>query len=129
VRRVLRGGAGRVGRRRRRVVVPSRLRATDGLEHRTNAQEMGHAVARNIMGMAEPFEPVPYFWTDHYDVRVQLAGVIPRDATVEVVEGDADADKFVQAYSVHGAVAGVLAWNSPRQLAQHRRELVPTPLS
>ncbi|MEY2474632.1 MAG: hypothetical protein QOK28_3961 [Actinomycetota bacterium] len=99
------------------------------LEHRTNAQESGHAVAKNVLGMAEPFVPVPYFWTDHYDVRVQLAGVIPRDATVDIVEGEAGADKFVQTYSVHGEVAGVLAWNAPRLLAQHRRDLVPIPLS
>jgi NADPH-dependent 2,4-dienoyl-CoA reductase/sulfur reductase-like enzyme len=99
------------------------------LEHRTNAQESGHAVAKNIMGALEPFEPVPYFWTDHSDVRVQLAGVIPRDATVALVEGDASGDKFVQTYSVHDAVTGVLAWNSPRQLAQYRRDLRPRPLS
>ena len=99
------------------------------LEHRTNAQEQGHAVAKNILGAAEPFVPVPYFWTDHYKVRVQLAGVIPRDATIEVVEGDAAGDQFVQSYSVHGSVAGVLAWNAPRQLAQHRRALAPIPLS
>jgi NADPH-dependent 2,4-dienoyl-CoA reductase/sulfur reductase-like enzyme len=99
------------------------------LEHRTNAQESGHAVAKNILGAAEPFEPIPYFWTDHYDVRVQLAGVIPRDATVEIVEGDADAEKFVQTYAVPGGVTGVLAWNAPRQLAQYRRDLVPIPLN
>jgi NADPH-dependent 2,4-dienoyl-CoA reductase/sulfur reductase-like enzyme len=95
------------------------------LEHRTNAQEMGHAVAKNILGANEPFTPIPYFWTDQYDTRVQLAGVIPRDAEVALVEGDADGDQFVQTYSVKGQVAGVLAWRAPRLLAQYRRELVP----
>ena len=99
------------------------------LEHRTHAQEMGHAVAKNMLGANEPFTPIPYFWTDQYDVRVQLAGVIPRDATVELVEGDVAGDKFVQTYAAPGGVTGVLAWNSPRQLAQYRRELRPIPLS
>jgi NADPH-dependent 2,4-dienoyl-CoA reductase/sulfur reductase-like enzyme len=99
------------------------------LEHRTNAQEQGHAVAKNLLGANEPFVPVPYFWTDQYDARVQLAGVIPRDAEVAVVEGDVDGDQFVQTYSVGGQVAGVLAWKAPRQLAQHRRTLTPIPLS
>lgn len=96
------------------------------LEHRTNAQEQGHAVAKNILGAREPFTPVPYFWTDQYDVRVQLAGVIPRDAEVTTVE--ADDDKFVQTFSLHGTVVGVLAWKAPRLLAQYRRDLHPVPL-
>ena len=98
------------------------------LEHRTNAQEQGHAVARNIVGAREPFAPVPYFWTDQYDTRVQLAGVIPADAATEIVEGAADGDQFVQTFSVGGSVAGVLAWNAPRLLAQYRRDLTPIPL-
>jgi NADPH-dependent 2,4-dienoyl-CoA reductase/sulfur reductase-like enzyme len=99
------------------------------LEHRTNAQEQGHAVAKNILGANEPFTPVPYFWTDQYDARVQLAGVIPRNAEIAVVEGDVNSDQFVQTYSVGGQVAGVLAWKAPRQLAQYRRGLVPIRLN
>jgi NADPH-dependent 2,4-dienoyl-CoA reductase/sulfur reductase-like enzyme len=99
------------------------------LEHRTNAQEQGHAVAKNILGANEPFAPIPYFWTDQYDTRVQLAGVIPRGAEVALVEGDLEGDQFVQTYSLNGQVAGVLAWRAPRLLAQYRRELVPFALS
>ncbi|HVV37834.1 MAG TPA: FAD-dependent oxidoreductase [Acidimicrobiales bacterium] len=99
------------------------------LEHRTNAQEQGHAVAKNILGANEPFTPVPYFWTDQYDARVQLAGVMPPGADVSVVEGDVESDQFVQAYSVAGNVAGVLAWKAPRLLAQYRRDLAPIRLS
>ncbi|HVT75827.1 MAG TPA: FAD-dependent oxidoreductase [Acidimicrobiales bacterium] len=99
------------------------------LEHRTNAQEQGHAVAKNILGANEPFTPVPYFWTDQYDARVQLAGVMPPNAEVAVVEGDVDSDQFVQTYSVAGNVAGVLAWKAPRLLAQYRRDLTPIRLN
>lgn len=99
------------------------------LEHRTNAHEHGYAVGRNILGANEPFTPVPYFWTDQYDVRIQLAGVIPPDARSEIVEGTPGDNKFVEAFmTTAGQVAGVLAWNAPRLLAQHRRDLVPVPV-
>jgi NADPH-dependent 2,4-dienoyl-CoA reductase/sulfur reductase-like enzyme len=89
------------------------------LEHRTNAQEQGYAVARNIMGANEPFMPVPYFWTDHFGVRIQLAGHVPDDTAPQVVE-ETD-DRLVQVFGD----AAVLAWNYPRAFAQYRRELKP----
>jgi 3-phenylpropionate/trans-cinnamate dioxygenase ferredoxin reductase subunit len=96
------------------------------LEHRTNAQEQGIAVAKNILGANEPFSPIPYFWTDQYDVRIQLAGVIPPGAEGELVEGSVAEDKWVQTYAnAAGEVAGVLAWKAPRLLAQHRQSLSP----
>ncbi len=96
------------------------------LEHRTNAQEQGLAVAQNILGANQPFMPIPYFWTDQYDVRIQLAGVIPRGVEGQLVEGGVEDDKWVQTYSTStGEVAGVLAWKAPRLLAQHRQQLSP----
>lgn len=98
------------------------------LEHRTNAQEQGQHVARNILGANEPFTPVPYFWTDHYGTRVQLCGVIPMDADVAIVEGEADGEQFIQTFGRDGTVGAVLAWNAPRLLGQYRTQLTPAPL-
>jgi NADPH-dependent 2,4-dienoyl-CoA reductase/sulfur reductase-like enzyme len=96
------------------------------LEHRTNAQEQGFAVAKNILGANEPFTPIPYFWTDQYDVRIQLAGVIPLGAEGVLAEGSVEDDKWVQTYATAaGEAAGVLAWKAPRLLAQHRQHLSP----
>ncbi len=42
--------------------------------HRTNAAEQGMAAARNLLAAPqarEPFAPVPYFWSDQYDMRIQ----------------------------------------------------------
>ncbi|MDP1794863.1 MAG: FAD-dependent oxidoreductase [Acidimicrobiales bacterium] len=93
------------------------------LEHRTNAQEQGQHVAANILGAHRAFTPVPYFWTDHYDARIQVGGIIPSDATAEIVEGNPDDGSFVQTFSAEGRMLGVLGWNAARAAAQYRRQL------
>ena len=91
---------------------------------------MGHAVAKNILGANEPFTPIPYFWTDQYDVRVQLAGVIPPDADGRARRGrHRAATSSCRPTRRPASVAGVLAWNAPRLLAQYRRDLRPMPLT
>lgn len=45
------------------------------LEAVSNAVDMGEAVARNIMGLAQPYEARPWFWSDQYDVHLQIAGL------------------------------------------------------
>jgi NADPH-dependent 2,4-dienoyl-CoA reductase/sulfur reductase-like enzyme len=93
------------------------------LEHRTNAQEQGQHVAANILGAHEPFTPIPYFWTDQFESRVQVRGLIPPEAEGEIVEGDPDGDSFVQTFSVQGRPIGVLGWNAARLAMQHARQL------
>ncbi|MTD53331.1 NAD(P)/FAD-dependent oxidoreductase [Amycolatopsis pithecellobii] len=91
------------------------------LEHRMNATEQGMAVAAAITGDARPFAPVPYFWTDQYDARIQAYGIFPDGATVQVLDGDPAERKFVAAYVQHGIVVGVLGWNNPRRLREARQ--------
>jgi 3-phenylpropionate/trans-cinnamate dioxygenase ferredoxin reductase component len=94
------------------------------LEHRTNATEMGQAVALGITGTLTPYVPVPFFWTDHYDARVQVAGVITPDSTATVVSGAADGESFVSLFHQGDRLVAALGWNSPRELGAHRRELL-----
>ncbi|MFA1546283.1 FAD-dependent oxidoreductase [Actinomadura chokoriensis] len=91
------------------------------VEHRQSATEQGMAVAAGVLGEARPFAPVPYFWTDQYDARIQAYGVFPPDSVTTVVCGDVAERKFVAAYSHRGRVVGVLGWNSPRDLIGQRR--------
>ncbi|MCW2542255.1 MAG: hypothetical protein JWN95_3980 [Frankiales bacterium] len=93
------------------------------LEHRTNATEQGRHVAQNILGAKLPFQPVPFFWTDHFETKIQLAGTLPHAADAEIVEGDAASDSFIQTFSVDGALRGVLCWNSPRRMTAYRNAL------
>jgi NADPH-dependent 2,4-dienoyl-CoA reductase/sulfur reductase-like enzyme len=95
------------------------------LEHRVNATEQGIAVAGNVLGDDKPFAPVPYFWTDQYDTKIQAYGMFPPDAEFRILSGDPGARRFVAAYGRHGTVTGVLGWNAvPRELRALRQLVV-----
>jgi NADPH-dependent 2,4-dienoyl-CoA reductase/sulfur reductase-like enzyme len=100
------------------------------LEHRTNASEQAIAVAGNLLGDNRPFAPVPYFWTDQHDARIQAFGVFPVDAETTVLHGEPASRRFVIGYRHQGRVVGVLGWNSPREargLSRLVRERAPWP--
>jgi 3-phenylpropionate/trans-cinnamate dioxygenase ferredoxin reductase subunit len=94
------------------------------LEHRTNATEQGRAVALNILGAQCPFRPVPFFWTDHYETKIQVAGFLPAGAECELAEGSLDSGSFVQTFRQAGILVGVLGWNAARSMTNYRRTLV-----
>ena len=45
------------------------------LEAVSNAIDMGEAVAANILGAGAPYVPKPWFWSDQYDAKLQIAGL------------------------------------------------------
>jgi 3-phenylpropionate/trans-cinnamate dioxygenase ferredoxin reductase component len=94
------------------------------LEHRMNATEQGMAVAGNLLGADRPFAPVPYFWTDQYDARIQAYGIFPADADITVLHGQTASRKFVAGYGQQGKMVGILGWNSPRELRKLRQLVV-----
>ncbi|MGW2233844.1 NAD(P)/FAD-dependent oxidoreductase [Streptomyces sp. NPDC001759] len=100
------------------------LSATLRLENRTNATEQAGVVAGNILGEDRPYTPVPYFWTDQFDARIQVHGVPGPDADVEIVEGSEDERRFVALYRRQGSPTAVLGWNLPKQTRLHRQALV-----
>jgi NADPH-dependent 2,4-dienoyl-CoA reductase/sulfur reductase-like enzyme len=92
------------------------------LEHRMNATEQGIAVAGNLLGDDKLFAPVPYFWTDQYDTKIQAYGIFPPDAEFQLLSGDPGEHRFTAAYGYHGTVTGVVGWNaSPREVRTLRR--------
>ncbi|MET7781820.1 oxidoreductase C-terminal domain-containing protein [Streptomyces sp. NPDC005388] len=83
------------------------------LEHRINATQQAMAAVGNLLGDAKPFAPVPYFWTDQYDTRIQAYGVIPPDTDMRIVHGDPVDGYFTTAHGHHRRVVGVFGWNTP----------------
>lgn len=94
------------------------------VEHRMNAGEQAVAVARTILGDRQPFVPIPFFWTDQYDARIQVAGTRPDQAEVSVLSGPEQRDAYAEAWYVEGRLTGVLGWNAARMIMPLRRELL-----
>jgi 3-phenylpropionate/trans-cinnamate dioxygenase ferredoxin reductase component len=95
------------------------------VEHQTNALEQGAAAARSLLEAdPEPFAPIPFFWSDQYDVKIQVYGA-PHDlATTSIVRGDPSEGRFAVAYRHEGRLTAVLTWNLPREAIGLREELV-----
>ncbi|MEV0037963.1 FAD-dependent oxidoreductase [Streptomyces sp. NPDC050804] len=96
------------------------------LENRTNAAEQAAAVAANILGAAQPYTPVPYFWTDQFGTKIQVHGTLPAHARMTVIDGDPTTGRFVARYTHNGRTTGLLGWNMPKQTRQHRQHLNDT---
>jgi hypothetical protein len=64
------------------------------LENRTNATEQGVAVAGNILGEDRPYTPVPYFWTDQFDTKIQVHGTLSPAAEVSIMDGSVTGGRF-----------------------------------
>ncbi len=98
------------------------------VEHRTNAAEQGDHAAGTLLGGSEPFAPVPYVWSDQYEVKIQLLGLPEPDDVCEVVDGSLRDGRFVAAYGREGRLTAAVAFQMPRSLMRLRAMLAtPTP--
>ena len=101
---------------------PAPGEGTVRLEHRTNAAEQGvHAAASLLAGAgATAFVPVPYFWSDQFDAKIQSIGIPEGTDDVVVVAGSPAARRFVACFGRAGLLSAVVGLNSPRQLMGFR---------
>jgi NADPH-dependent 2,4-dienoyl-CoA reductase/sulfur reductase-like enzyme len=92
------------------------------IEHWTNAVEQArHAVGTLLAepGEAKPFESVPLFWSDQFDIKIQGAGR-PQPTDDLTVFEEADGDELVALYARAGRLVGAVAFNQPPKLVQLR---------
>lgn len=83
------------------------------LESVQNAIEQAKAAASNFAGPQRAHTEVPWFWSDQYDVKLQIAGL--SHASDEIaVRGDPDGDSFAAFYLRDGRLAAVDAVNDPK---------------
>ena len=97
------------------------------VEHWTNAAEQGAAAAENLLAelndqQAKPYAPVPFFWSDQFDSRIQFVGRAHGDDEVRVVAGDVEGN-FVALYGFSGRLRGVLGVNMPKVVMPYRKLL------
>ena len=95
------------------------------VEHWETAIAGGEAAARRLLAETSGetpvvFDPIPWFWSDQYDRKIQLAGrPMPTDTCV-VVHGSTDEFRFVALYGDGDRLTGVLGMNRPRHVVQLR---------
>lgn len=90
------------------------------LESVHNALEQAKTAASNICGDVHLYSQVPWFWSDQYDLKLQIAGLSDGyDQTL--VRGDPAMKKFACLYLQQGVLIAVDAINAPREFMQAKR--------
>ena len=64
------------------------------LESVGNAIDQAEVVAENMLGAAKPYEAKPWFWSDQYDVKLQIAGLNTGYDRIVTRRGEGDAVSF-----------------------------------
>lgn len=92
-------------------VVGQRIR----VEHWQNARRQGAAAARNMLGKAEPYDEIHWFWSDQYDVNLQYTGFQQRWDEL-VVRGSLEDRDFVAFYLQGGLLVAAVGLNRGKEI-------------
>ena len=90
------------------------------LESWQNAQYQAIAAAKAALGGDAPYEPLPWFWSDQYDLKLQIYG-LPAATHHPVMRGDPASGAFLAFYLDGDRVKAAVAANLPRDLRVARR--------
>jgi 3-phenylpropionate/trans-cinnamate dioxygenase ferredoxin reductase subunit len=89
------------------------------LESVPNALEQAKQAAAAIAGRPGPTPEVPWFWSDQYELKLQIAG-LPDDADRQVVRGDPDSGAFAVFHLAGDRIVCVEAVNAPAEFMAGR---------
>jgi 3-phenylpropionate/trans-cinnamate dioxygenase ferredoxin reductase subunit len=92
------------------------------LESVQNAIDQAKAAAGAILGAPRPYDPVPWFWSDQYEIKLQMAGLSDGYDRAEVV-GERAAQRFSVEYRAQGRLIAVDAVNDARAHMTARRRI------
>ena len=87
------------------------------LESVHNALEQAKTAAANACGDDVSYSQVPWFWSDQYDLKLQIAGLSEGYDDV-VIRGNPDERSFACIYLKEGCVIAIDAVNAPRDFMQ-----------
>jgi len=80
-----------------------------------NAQEQAAVAAASMLGQTARERDVPWFWSDQFDLNIQIAGDVG-DPDEVAVRGERDASSFIAFHLHAGAVSGVFAINRGKEV-------------
>ena len=90
------------------------------LESVHNAIEQGKQVAAAILGKLAPKLDCPWFWSDQYNIKLQIAG-LSTDYDNLVIRGDEKSEKFSVFYFKNDVLIAADAINSPPEFMTAKR--------
>ncbi len=76
------------------------------VEHWVVAERQGQVAALNMLGLRQPFDAVPFFWSQHYDVPISYVGHAERWDDI-AVDGDIDARDCLLRFRLNGRTLAV----------------------
>ena len=92
------------------------------LESVQNAIDQAKAAAAAILGKPQPYDPVPWFWSDQYDIKLQIAGLADGFEASQT-DGRFGAAHFSVEYRCDGKLIAVDAINDARAHMLSRRRI------
>jgi len=92
------------------------------LESVQNAIDQAKAAAASILGTPQPYDPVPWFWSDQYDLKLQMAGISEGYDKADTV-GDPAAKRFSVEYRKNDRLIAVDAVSDARAHMMSRRRI------
>ncbi len=84
------------------------------LESVPNAMEQARVVAANVCGADKTYASYPWFWSDQYELKLQMVG-FSADGDTQVLRGDMASHQFAVFYLKNGAMVAADAVNSPKE--------------
>ena len=90
------------------------------LESVPNAMEQSRVAAANLAGEDKVYANVPWFWSDQYDLKLQMVG-FSTDGNSHVVRGDPATRKFVMFHLKDDVLTAADAVNTPREFMACRQ--------
>jgi 3-phenylpropionate/trans-cinnamate dioxygenase ferredoxin reductase subunit len=84
------------------------------LESVPNAMEQARVAVANICGGDKVYESIPWFWSDQYELKLQMVG-FSADGDTQIVRGDMAGNAFAVFYLKEGKVVAADAVNSPKE--------------
>lgn len=99
------------------------------IEHWDHAADQAEHAARTLLAwgageQGEAYDPVPWFWSDQYDRKIQFAGRAAATDEVRLIDGSFEERRFVVLFGRDGLVSGVLGMNRPAPVIRWRNQML-----